>query len=73
MSLLRRSSPSLNADRINVSFEFFPPKNGDMEAQLFESASRLAPFHPDFVSVTYGAGGSTKKPTLATIAIRTVN
>jgi methylenetetrahydrofolate reductase (NADPH) len=67
MSLLRRSSPSLNADRINVSFEFFPPKNGDMETQLFESASRLAPFDPDFVSVTYGAGGSTKKPTLATI------
>lgn len=67
MSLLRRSSPSLNADRINVSFEFFPPKTGDMESQLYESVSRLAPFAPDFVSVTYGAGGSTKQPTLNTI------
>ncbi|WP_099864618.1 methylenetetrahydrofolate reductase [NAD(P)H] [Pararhizobium haloflavum] len=67
MSLLRRSSPSLTADRINVSFEFFPPKSGDMETQLFESVSRLAPFNPDFVSVTYGAGGSTKQPTLNTV------
>jgi methylenetetrahydrofolate reductase (NADPH) len=67
MSLLRRSSPSLNADRINVSFEFFPPKTGDMESQLWQSISRLAPFAPDFVSVTYGAGGSTKQPTLNTV------
>jgi methylenetetrahydrofolate reductase (NADPH) len=68
MSLLRRSSPSLSADRINVSFEFFPPKTGDMESQLWESITRLAPFAPDFVSVTYGAGGSTKQPTLNTVA-----
>lgn len=68
MSLLRRSSPSLSADRINVSFEFFPPKTGDMETQLFESVSKLAPFNPDFVSVTYGAGGSTKQPTLNTVS-----
>lgn len=67
MSLLRRSSPSLNANRINVSFEFFPPKTGDMESQLWDSVSRLAPFAPDFVSVTYGAGGSTKQPTLNAI------
>jgi methylenetetrahydrofolate reductase (NADPH) len=50
-----------------VSFEFFPPKNGDMESQLWESISKLAPFQPDFVSVTYGAGGSTKQPTLNTM------
>lgn len=63
----RFNSPTL-AGRIKVSFEFFPPKNGDMESQLWESISRLAPFEPDFVSVTYGAGGSTKQPTLNTVA-----
>ncbi|MCY0147902.1 methylenetetrahydrofolate reductase [NAD(P)H] [Hoeflea sp. G2-23] len=54
-------------ERIKVSFEFFPPKNGDMESQLWDSITRLAPFQPDFVSVTYGAGGSTKQPTLNTV------
>jgi len=62
-----RSSAEALSERIKVSFEFFPPKNGDMETQLWESISRLAPFQPDFVSVTYGAGGSTKQPTLNTI------
>lgn len=56
-----------NGDQIKVSFEFFPPKTGGMEEQLWESISKLAPFEPEFVSVTYGAGGSTKGPTLATI------
>lgn len=67
MSSLRRSDASLNAKRLNVSFEFFPPKTGDMESQLWESISRLAPFRPDFVSVTYGAGGTTRQPTLNTV------
>ena len=67
MSVLRRSGPALLGNSINVSFEFFPPRSGDMESQLWESIMRLAPFSPDFVSVTYGAGGSTRKPTLATI------
>ena len=62
-----RSSAEALSERIKVSFEFFPPKNGDMETQLWESISRLAPFQPDFVSVTYGAGGSTKQPTMNTI------
>jgi methylenetetrahydrofolate reductase (NADPH) len=66
------SSPRASAEdlsqRIKVSFEFFPPKNGDMETQLWESISKLAPFQPDFVSVTYGAGGSTKQPTLNTVS-----
>jgi len=62
-----RSSAEALSERIKVSFEFFPPKNGDMESQLWESISRLAPFQPDFVSVTYGAGGSTKQPTMNTI------
>ncbi|MBW3095943.1 methylenetetrahydrofolate reductase [NAD(P)H] [Pseudohoeflea coraliihabitans] len=63
-----RSASPIAADRIKVSFEFFPPKSGDMEATLWESISRLAPFNPDFVSVTYGAGGSTKQPTLNTVS-----
>ena len=67
MSVLRRSGPALLGNAINVSFEFFPPRSGDMESQLWESMMRLAPFSPDFVSVTYGAGGSTRKPTLATV------
>ena len=62
-----RSSAEALSERIKVSFEFFPPKNGNMESQLWESISRLAPFQPDFVSVTYGAGGSTKQPTMNTI------
>ena len=62
-----RSSAEALSERIKVSFEFFPPKNGDMESQLWDSITRLAPFQPDFVSVTYGAGGSTKQPTLNTI------
>ena len=63
-----RASDEALSERIKVSFEFFPPKNGDMESQLWESITRLAPFQPDFVSVTYGAGGSTKQPTLNTVA-----
>ena len=62
-----RASDEALSERIKVSFEFFPPKNGDMESQLWESITRLAPFEPDFVSVTYGAGGSTKQPTMNTI------
>ncbi|KGF67063.1 5,10-methylenetetrahydrofolate reductase [Hoeflea sp. BAL378] len=68
MNSSSRASAQDSAERIKVSFEFFPPKNGDMESQLWESITRLAPFQPDFVSVTYGAGGSTKQPTLNTVA-----
>ena len=68
MSAVRTSrfagEPSL---RIRVSFEFFPPKTADMEHTLWEAISRLAPLQPHFISVTYGAGGSTRERTHATV------
>jgi methylenetetrahydrofolate reductase (NADPH) len=51
-----------------VSFEFFPPKTEKMETTLWESIQTLAPLGPRFVSVTYGAGGSTRERTHATVA-----
>jgi len=49
--------------KVGVSFEFFPPNTEKMETTLWESVERLAPLAPDFVSVTYGAGGSTRERT----------
>lgn len=48
---------------MNVSFEFFPPADAEMEATLWRSVQRLAPLAPHFVSVTYGADGSTRART----------
>jgi methylenetetrahydrofolate reductase (NADPH) len=56
------------AKDIQVSFEFFPPKSAEMEKTLWASIARLAPLKPRFVSVTYGAGGSTRERTHGTIA-----
>ncbi len=53
--------------QLTVSFEFFPPKDEQMERTLWESIERLAPLAPSFVSVTYGAGGSTRERTHATV------
>lgn len=49
---------------LQISFEFFPPKTDAMEARFWDSISKLAPLGPRFVSVTYGAGGSTRERTL---------
>jgi methylenetetrahydrofolate reductase (NADPH) len=55
------------AGDIDVSFEFFPPKTEKMEETLWESVKTLEPLGPRFVSVTYGAGGSTRARTHATV------
>lgn len=51
----------------SVSFEFFPPSSAEMEQKLWQTLERLAPLAPRFVSVTYGAGGSTRERTHETV------
>lgn len=66
----RRAVPRRGSTRtdLQISFEFFPPKNEAMETQLRAAVQRLAPLKPAFVSVTYGAGGSTRERTHSTIS-----
>jgi methylenetetrahydrofolate reductase (NADPH) len=73
MALADFSEPLPRASRricsgVNVSFEFFPPQTEEMERTLWNSIERLAPLAPEFVSVTYGAGGATRERTHATVA-----
>jgi len=60
--------PEVNRPDLEVSFEFFPPKTDMMEARFWESLNKLAPLKPRFVSVTYGAGGSTRERTLRMVS-----
>ena len=55
------------ARRPSVSFEFFPPKTAEMEERLWQTVKRIEPLGPRFVSVTYGAGGTTRERTHATV------
>ena len=52
----------------SISFEFFPPATAEGSLRLWRSVERLAPLSPSFVSVTYGAGGTTRDRTVAAIA-----
>ncbi len=61
------AAENAGAGQIRVSFEFFPPKTADMSAQLWQAITALAPLKPRFVSVTFGAGGSTQDQTFATV------
>jgi len=67
-----RKSRLVGSGDIDVSFEFFPPKSEKMEENLWSCIRRLEPLAPEFVSVTYGAGGSTRERTHSTVA-RIVN
>ena len=58
----------MNDKTISVSFEFFPPNTEKMEETLWHSIQRLGPLEPKFVSVTYGADGSTRERTHAAVA-----
>ena len=59
--------PARMRQKLNVSFEFFPPRTEAMNEQLWQSVARLAPLRPSFFSVTYGAGGSTRQRTHDTV------
>ena len=65
-NLIAEAAERMGAPR--VSFEFFPPKTEALEIQLWEAIRKLERLHPSFVSVTYGAGGSTRERTHRTVA-----
>jgi methylenetetrahydrofolate reductase (NADH) len=65
--MITESNDQSAAIRPQVSFEFFPPGSAAMEETLWESVKRLSVLQPRFVSVTYGADGSTRERTHAAV------
>ena len=65
-TLMEKTFPR-ETNQLNISFEFFPPKTPEMEQKLWDSIQILQPMHPTFVSVTYGAGGTTRERTHHTV------
>ncbi len=65
--LLPRLKEEIGKAKPLISFEFFPPKTDEMEEKLWQSVKKLEPLKPRFVSVTYGAGGSTREKTHKTV------
>lgn len=63
-----RSKKGRTMSQPRISFEFFPPKNLDASFRLWETVRALAPLKPGFVSVTYGAGGTTRQLTHEAVA-----
>lgn len=57
----------LNKNKFTLSFEFFPPKSAEGSEHLYQTALNLSYFQPDFFSVTFGAGGSTRSGTIETV------
>jgi methylenetetrahydrofolate reductase (NADPH) len=68
LKAIKNAAEAFEAGGIRVSFEFFPPKTEQMEQNLWKCIRKLAPLSPEFVSVTYGAGGSTRERTHNTVA-----
>ena len=67
MTLFQYSHSASSSRQINVSFEFFPPVSDEANERLWAAVERLKLLSPHFVSVTYGAGGSTRKRTIDTV------
>ena len=65
--MTKTERPIAKTSDLRISFEFFPPKSPEMDAQLWQTVEALQAYQPDFVSVTYGAGGTTREPTLSTV------
>src|SRR3990167_4623892 len=61
---MKRLSEAYGAGKFGLSFELFPPKTAAGDEELFRNVEQLMTFRPDFVTCTYGAGGSTRQKTL---------
>src|SRR3954463_6493597 len=66
-SFVMRIDELLGRGKPAISFEFFPPKNDAGFAQLYRTIGELPPLRPSYVSVTYGAGGSTREKTVTLV------